>query len=112
MHQRFFEELQAEAMENAAELADADLIPDAAQRMWTSAKTISDREFCFIVNHAGRADTRPFVEPLAVFSRAINQQCVTRRGAGDAVRAPARRARRRPRPAPRPGARATRGWPG
>eukprot|EP01046_Picozoa_sp_COSAG06_P040820 COSAG06_NODE_4980_length_3811_cov_4.290140_1_plen_592_part_00 len=62
--QRFFTELQAEAMKNSAELAEADQIPMAAQRMWTSAKRLSDREFCFILNHAGRADTPKFVEPL------------------------------------------------
>lgn len=83
--QRYFEELQDEAMQNASELANKDLIPDAAQRMWTSAKTLADHEFCSVVNYASRADTPAFVEPLAIFSRAINQQCVTRRGAGPGI---------------------------
>ena len=62
--QRFLSQLQDEAMKNSAELAEADQIPVAAQRMWTSAKRLSGREFCFILNHAGRADTPKFVEPM------------------------------------------------
>jgi hypothetical protein len=78
--QRFFGELQSEAMKNSGELAEADMIPIAAQRMWTSALSLAGREFCFIVNYAGRQDTPRFVEPLAVLSRAINKNCVTERG--------------------------------
>ena len=44
-------------MKNSDELADADMIPVAAQRMWTSAKTLDGREFCFIMNLTGRQDT-------------------------------------------------------
>ena len=62
--QHFFSQLQDEAMKNSAELAEADQIPVVAQRMWTSAKRLSGREFCFILNHAGRADTPKFVEPM------------------------------------------------
>ena len=35
--ERFFEELQEEAMAHGQELASADQLPVAAQRMWTSA---------------------------------------------------------------------------
>ena len=35
--QPFLKKLQAEAMKNSDELADADMIPVAARRMWTSA---------------------------------------------------------------------------
>jgi hypothetical protein len=55
--QPFLKKLQAEAMKNSDELADADMIPVAAQRMWTSAKTLDGREFCFIMNFTGRQDT-------------------------------------------------------
>ena len=72
--------LQTEAMENSAELAKPDQIPVAAQRMWTSALSLAGREFCFIVNYAGREDTPEFVDPLALFARAINKNCVTDRG--------------------------------
>jgi hypothetical protein len=78
--QRFFGQLETEAMQNPGELAEKDLIPVAAQRMWTSALQLAGREFCFIVNYAGRQDTPRFVEPLAVLARAINKNCVTERG--------------------------------
>jgi hypothetical protein len=78
--QQFLGALQAEAMQESSELASADLIPVAAQRMWTSALTLAGREFCFIMNYAGRQDTPQFVEPLAVLCRAINKNCVTERG--------------------------------
>lgn len=78
--QPFLKLLEDEAMKNAGELATADRIPVAAQRMWTSELTLAGREFCFVMNYAGRADTPRFVEPLAVLSRAINKNCVIERG--------------------------------
>ena len=78
--QPFMKALQAEAMQNSGELVDADKIPVAAQRMWTSALTLAGREFCSIMNYAGRHDTPRLVEPLAVLARAINKNCVTERG--------------------------------
>jgi hypothetical protein len=78
--QPYLKQLQTEAMQNSGELADADKIPVAAQRMWTSALSLAGREFCFIMNYAGRQDTPRFVEPLAVLARAINKNCVTERG--------------------------------
>ena len=67
-------------MQNSGELIDADKIPVAAQRMWTSALTLSGHEFCSIMNYAGRQDTPRLVEPLAVLARAMNKNCVTERG--------------------------------
>ena len=86
--QRYFGQLEAEAMQNPGELSDKDLIPVAAQRMWTSALQLAGREFCFIINYAGRQDTPEFVEPLAVLARAINKNCVTERGPAASVSVP------------------------
>ena len=69
--QPFLKDLQAEAMLNSHELAKADQIPVAAQRMWTSTLTIAGREFCSIMNYAGRKDSLRFVEPLAVLSLSL-----------------------------------------
>ena len=73
--QRFFEHLEQEAMQNAQELTTA--LPQAAQRMWTSAKTLRSKEFCAILNHALRDDAPELIEYSAVLVRAINQLCVT-----------------------------------
>jgi hypothetical protein len=75
--EHFFEELQAEAEENPGELAEADQLPVAAQRMWTSALQLRDREFCFILNACVRHDWKEAAAPLAKVTRAINQLCVT-----------------------------------
>jgi ADP-ribosylation factor protein 1 len=71
----FFRELQSEAMMNAEELASA--IPDAAQRLWTSALQLRGREFCFILNYAVRGDEKDLVDHVAVMARAMNLLCVT-----------------------------------
>ena len=73
--QPFFKQLQKEAMANAQELVDQ--IPEAAQRMWTSALTLRGREFCFILNAAVRSDDEDQADPTAGLTRAINQLCVT-----------------------------------
>ena len=62
-------------MANAQELVDQ--IPEAAQRMWTSALTLRGREFCFILNAAVRSDDEDQADPTAGLTRAINQLCVT-----------------------------------
>ena len=59
---------------NAAELLDD--IPQAAQRMWTSALSLQGREFCYILNFAVRDDGDALVEPAAIITRAINRLCV------------------------------------
>ena len=79
----FLKELQDEAMENAQELVDQNLIPVAAQRMWTSTLTLQDREFCFILNWAVREDVEELADSVAMLTRAIRsttELCVT--GAG------------------------------
>jgi hypothetical protein len=73
--QQFFERLEEEAMQNAQELTTA--LPQAAQRMWTSAKTLRSKEFCAILNHALRDDAPELITYSAVLVRAINQLCVT-----------------------------------
>ena len=81
----FFRALQQEAMENAEELINQ--IPQAAQRMWTSALQLRGREFCFILNAAVRSDDPELVEATAQLTRAINKLCVT---AGSAHAPPGR----------------------
>jgi hypothetical protein len=81
----FFKALQEEAMANAQELIGQ--IPEAAQRMWTSALQLRGREFCFILNAAVRSDDPELVEATAQLTRAINKLCVTAGGPGPA-RAP------------------------
>jgi hypothetical protein len=73
--QPFFRKMQKEAMANAQELAAQ--IPEAAQRLWTSALTLRGREFCYILNKAVRGDLEELSEPTAQMTRAINQLCVT-----------------------------------
>eukprot|EP01045_Picozoa_sp_COSAG04_P012309 COSAG04_NODE_823_length_10051_cov_18.357617_7_plen_392_part_00 len=75
--QSFFEQLQAEAMAHAQELASADQLPVAAQRMWTSAQQLREREFCFILNACVREDWNEAAAPLAKVTRAINKLCVS-----------------------------------
>lgn len=51
----------------------------AAQRMWTSNKTLRGRELCSIINAAIRADCdSPLLAPVALIVRAINKMCITR----------------------------------
>lgn len=71
----FLKDLQKEAMEgeNAQELVKE--ISEAAQRVWTSAKVLRGREFCFILNEAVRDDEA--ADATAVIARAINKLCVT-----------------------------------
>jgi hypothetical protein len=64
-------------MENAQELVDQNLIPVAAQRMWTSTLTLQDREFCFILNWAVREDVEELADSVAMLTRAISELCVT-----------------------------------
>lgn len=80
--EEFFDNLNTEAMKNSHELADADSVPIAAQRMWTSTITLvhpdgSKKEFCSVLCAALRDDSPGLVEPAAVLTRAINQLCVT-----------------------------------
>jgi hypothetical protein len=70
----FFRDLQKEALQNAQDLQN---VPVAAQRMWTSARQLHGREFCFILNQATRDDSAQLIEPAAELARAINQLCVT-----------------------------------
>ena len=74
--ERFFLQLQEEAMVNPAELANREQIKFAAQRLWTSTLTLCEREFCFIINFALRDDSKALVRPVATIARAINQLCV------------------------------------
>ena len=64
-------------MAHAQELASADQLPEAAQRMWTSTLTLRGREFCFIINAAVRSDDAEMVDATAGLTRALNQLCVT-----------------------------------
>jgi hypothetical protein len=73
--QPFFKLLQKEAMTNAQELVGE--IPQAAQRMWTSALRLRGREFCYILNAAVRSDRDELADSIAGLSRAINLLCVT-----------------------------------
>ena len=42
----------------------ADQIPEAAQRMWTSALTLRGREFCYILNAAVRSDDEEMADSI------------------------------------------------
>ncbi len=66
-----------EAMRNPDELTSARLIPEASQRMWTSAKQLRGREFCSILNACVREDWKEAAVPLTAVTRGINQLCVT-----------------------------------
>ena len=79
----FLKKLQKEAMTNAQEYVDE--IPQAAQRLWTSALQLRGREFCFILNKAVRGDDEDTADPAAVLTRAINLLCVTVGGASRAA---------------------------
>ena len=79
--QPFFRKLQREAMTNAEELIGE--IPQAAQRMWTSALRLRGREFCYILNAAVRSDLEELSDPTAGLTRAINLLCVTAAGSTD-----------------------------
>ena len=68
----FLQQLQAEAMRNAD-----DPINEMMQRMWTSARQLRGREFCFILNRAVRGDEPPLADPTAGLSRGINKLCVS-----------------------------------
>ena len=47
-----------------AELVDQ--VPEAAQRMWTSALQLRGKEFCFILNDTVRDDDEELADPMAV----------------------------------------------
>ena len=51
-------------MANMAELVDQ--VPEAAQRMWTSALQLRGKEFCFILNDTVRDDDEELADPMAV----------------------------------------------
>jgi hypothetical protein len=70
----FLKQLQQEATEG--ENAQVE-IPVAAQLVWTSAKVLRHREFCFILNEAVRDDERSTADATAGITRAINELCVT-----------------------------------
>eukprot|EP01045_Picozoa_sp_COSAG04_P028683 COSAG04_NODE_4518_length_2040_cov_1.781041_4_plen_203_part_00 len=74
-------------MVHAHELASANQLPAAAQRMWTSALQLRGREFCFILNDCVREDRMELVAALAKVARGINRLCVTA-DAAVAVRPP------------------------
>lgn len=79
--QHFFQELQAEAVENADELVQGEAgICQAVQRMWTSTLTLRGMEFCSILNGAVREDSAALADNVADMCRAINQLCVTANG--------------------------------
>ena len=76
----FFKSLQQEAFEYKHELLNE--VPAACQRLWTSAKTFTDkREFCSILNEAIRIDDEAVMKDLAKFVRGMNELCVTRSSA-------------------------------
>ena len=62
-------------MTNAQELMGE--IPQAAQRLWTSALRLRGREFCYLLNAAVRSDHDELADATAGLTRAINQLCVT-----------------------------------
>eukprot|EP01047_Picozoa_sp_COSAG01_P126453 COSAG01_NODE_55597_length_324_cov_0.577778_1_plen_50_part_10 len=43
----------------------SDPINEMMQRMWTSALPLRGREFCFILNHAVRADKAELADAMA-----------------------------------------------
>ena len=71
-------------MANMAELVDQ--VPEAAQRMWTSALQLRGKEFCFILNDTVRDDDEELADPMAVrrsnsdtrFNRKRDHQCLVR----------------------------------
>jgi hypothetical protein len=52
-------------MVNAQEFAEA-AIPEAAQRLWTSALQLRGHEFCFILNESVRGDFDDLADHVAV----------------------------------------------
>jgi hypothetical protein len=54
-----------------------DPINEMMQRMWTSALQLRGREFCFILNHAVRADKAELADAMAGLARGINKLCVS-----------------------------------
>jgi hypothetical protein len=54
-----------------------DPINEMMQRMWTSALQLRGREFCFILNHAVRADKAELADSMAALARGINKLCVS-----------------------------------
>jgi hypothetical protein len=74
----FIKRLNAEAVHNADELTTSLLIPEAVQRMWTSAVALQGREFCSILNDAIRRDVKgDGLDAAAGLARAMNELCVT-----------------------------------
>ena len=55
----------------------SDPINEMMQRMWTSALQLRGREFCFILNHAVRADKAELADAMAGLARGINKLCVS-----------------------------------
>jgi len=80
MCKKFFEVVQREAFENVDEVLGQ--LPSAAQRIWTSAKSILDPpcrlEFCSILNRALFSDSAEAAPHVAVVAQAINKLCIVR----------------------------------
>ena len=55
-----------------------DEIGTIATRLWTSAKTLNNRELCSIFNQAIRDDNEAMMPAVVMFARGINLLCVTR----------------------------------
>ena len=75
--------LQKEAMRNMD-----DPVEEMMQRMWTSALTLRENEFCSILNRAVRDDGSSLSDATAGLSRGINKLCVTAGSGVSAVHPP------------------------
>lgn len=73
---KFFNDLQQEAFSNKHELLTE--VSSACQRLWTSAKTLQEREFCSILNETIRNDVSSCMGDVAAICRGINSLCVNR----------------------------------
>ena len=83
--QAFFDILRTNALTAAigdggsAELLQASQLKFIAVRLWTSATTLGEREFCSILNDAIRDDAAATIRHAVTITHALNSFCVTRR---------------------------------
>lgn len=86
----FFHDLQKEAFARGPQEI-LKKVPHAPQRLWTSTKTLHDRELCSLINETIRSDDPAILPAVAVIVRCINTLCVTRRkvAPGSAIPCPA-----------------------